>query len=248
MGARFRHISINADDVERDRRFYESVCGWRFQPWGPPDFYLLADAGIGGGLQARREIAPGARMVGVEATVAVDDLHAARAAIEAGGGRIVSGPFHIETVGALIWFEDTEGNLCGAMRYDAADPIPPDAAAPAVVRQVALNADDVERAKGFYARVFGWAFSAGAGGSRVTRDSGMACVLLPRRELKSGARMIGFEACLAVADIEAFAAAVAAHGGQWLTAPAGDPAGAAAYFADASGNLLGVCGAGGQGA
>jgi predicted enzyme related to lactoylglutathione lyase len=241
MAARFRHIAINADDVERSRRFYESVCGWRFRPWGPPDFYLLENAGIGGGLQGRREIVPGVRMVGVEATAAVDDLPSTRAAIEAGGGRIVFGPVHIETVGTLIWFEDTEDNIVGAMRYDAADPTqPPDAGAAALIRQVTLNAGDVGRARRFYERVFGWTFSPGPSASQLTRDAGIACVLAPRRELKPGARMAGFEAGLAAADAKAFAAAVEAHGAGWLAAPAGDPAGGSAYFEDPGGNLMAV--------
>jgi hypothetical protein len=41
MPATFRHFSINADDVQRAKGFYEAVFGWTFEPWGPPDFYLL---------------------------------------------------------------------------------------------------------------------------------------------------------------------------------------------------------------
>ena len=32
------HFDVAADDVERARRFYERVFGWRFEAWGPPDF------------------------------------------------------------------------------------------------------------------------------------------------------------------------------------------------------------------
>jgi hypothetical protein len=39
MSAKLRHVAINADDVQRARRFYEAVFGWRFEPWGPPNFY-----------------------------------------------------------------------------------------------------------------------------------------------------------------------------------------------------------------
>lgn len=118
MPARARHFSINADDLHRAKAFYQAVFGWEFQPWGPPDFYLIPNAGIGGALQGRREIKPGARMLGFEVTMAVDDIDATVAAVEAAGGKIVMQPYHIETVGTLIWFEDTEGNLVGAMKYD----------------------------------------------------------------------------------------------------------------------------------
>jgi hypothetical protein len=115
-----RHFAINADDVQRAKGFYESVFGWTFQPWGPPDFYQIQGAGqgFGGALHGRREIKPGARMIGFEVTMGVDDIDATIAAVEAAGGKVVMGPHHIGTVGTVIYFEDTEGNLVGAMQYD----------------------------------------------------------------------------------------------------------------------------------
>lgn len=120
MAAILRHFAINADDVPRARRFYESVFGWTFDPWGPPGFYQIKNAGQGflGALQGRREIAPGAHMHGFEVTMGVDDLKATITAIETGGGKIIMPPYRIEGVGELIFFEDTEGNLVGAMQYD----------------------------------------------------------------------------------------------------------------------------------
>ena len=38
---------------------------------------------------------------------------------EADGGKVTMAKFRIETVGDLIWFEDTEGNRVGAMKYRA---------------------------------------------------------------------------------------------------------------------------------
>jgi predicted enzyme related to lactoylglutathione lyase len=135
MSARFCHFAINADDVPRAKAFYEAVFGWTFDPWGPPGFYQIKNAGAGvlGALQGRRELAPGVRMAGYEATMGVEDLKATIAAVEAGGGRILMQPFRIQGVGELIWFEDTEGNLVGAMQYEPrvlpkdADGAPPEA-------------------------------------------------------------------------------------------------------------------------
>ena len=39
------------------------------------------------------------------------------AGVEAAGGKVVMAKFRIETVGDLIYFEDTEGNRVGAMQY-----------------------------------------------------------------------------------------------------------------------------------
>jgi hypothetical protein len=121
MAAKFRHLALNADDVQRAKAFYESVFGWRLEPWGPPDYYQARNAADGmiAALQHRRELKSGVRMAGFEATLAVDDLDATIAAIEAAGGRMLSRPIYIETVGRLAYFEDTEGNLVGVMQYDA---------------------------------------------------------------------------------------------------------------------------------
>lgn len=115
------HISsfaINADDVPRARKFYEAVFGWSFEPWGPPDFYLIQTgtppvARIGGGLQERRELVRGQKMIGFECTISVDDIDQTMRAIEANGGRIVAPKFHIPTVGTVAYFADPEGNVAG---------------------------------------------------------------------------------------------------------------------------------------
>lgn len=123
MAARFRHLALNADDPQRAKAFYETVFGWRLEPWGPPDYYQARNVGDGfvAALQHRRELKPGARMLGFEATLDVDDLDQALAAIQAAGGRIVSRPIYIEEVGRLAYFEDPEGNLVGVMQYDRAE-------------------------------------------------------------------------------------------------------------------------------
>jgi len=120
MAATFRHFAINADDVQRAKHFYEGVFGWRFDPWGPPDFYQVKNAGTGllGALQGRRDIVPDGRATSFEASFGVENLKATIAAIEAGGGMIVMQPYRIDGVGELIYFQDTEGNLVGAMQYD----------------------------------------------------------------------------------------------------------------------------------
>ena len=85
MAAQLRHISINAGDVARGKRFYERVFGWTYEPWGPPDFYIVRNAGatFNGGLQGRRELKPGARMGVFEVSFGVADAKALVRAVEA---------------------------------------------------------------------------------------------------------------------------------------------------------------------
>lgn len=123
MTANLAAFAIHADDVERAVTFYEAVFGWRFEPWGPPGFYLIqtgdeASPGVQGLLHKRHEPRSGAGLNGFEPTFAVDDVDAVLAAVEANGGTVTVGKSPIPTVGVLIRFLDTEGNDVGAMKYE----------------------------------------------------------------------------------------------------------------------------------
>jgi predicted enzyme related to lactoylglutathione lyase len=117
-----KHFSINADDIARARRFYEKIFGWTFQPWGPPDFYMIGmggpESGIQGSLQRRRALAPDLKVNGLECTFAVDDVEKVAAAVRANGGRVLMERTILAGIGELIFFQDPEGNVMGAMRYD----------------------------------------------------------------------------------------------------------------------------------
>ena len=121
MSTKLRHFAINADDVQRAKAFYEKSLGFEFNPWGPPNFYQVKNVGDGliGALQERRELVIGKPANTFETTLGVDDLKLTIAAIEANGGKIVMPPFHIQGVGELAYFEDTEGYVCGIMQYES---------------------------------------------------------------------------------------------------------------------------------
>ncbi len=124
MASNVKHFAINADDLARARRFYEGVFGWKFEPWGPPNFFLIKtgtekEPGIQGALQGRRELISGKPMIGYECSIGVDDVDQVAAAVRANGGRVLMERTTIVGVGHLIFFEDTEGNVAGAMQYDS---------------------------------------------------------------------------------------------------------------------------------
>ena len=118
------HFAINADDVPRARRFYEQVFGWTFSAWGPPNFYQIQTngpgepSGVRGALQGRRELVKGQPTIGFECTIAVSSIDDTAAAVLANGGRTVLAKSIIVGVGTLMFFQDPEGNVFGAMQYD----------------------------------------------------------------------------------------------------------------------------------
>ena len=122
MANNVSHFHFEADDLARARRFYETVFGWRFRAWGPPDYFMIATGdearpGIHGSLGRRSRPRSGGEPGGFEVTIAVDDVDAAAKAIGAQGGALLQRKSVIHGVGEHIRFRDTEGNVVSAMRY-----------------------------------------------------------------------------------------------------------------------------------
>jgi len=116
-------FAINADDVPRARDFYQKVFGWTFEPWGPPNFYRIETGETlarVGGLQERRELVPGGRMIGFECTITVDNLDETIRAIESNGGKMVTQKFRIPGICTVAYFQDTEGNVAGVSELEKA--------------------------------------------------------------------------------------------------------------------------------
>ncbi len=119
----------------------------------------------------------------------------------------------------------------------------------------AINADDVPATRRFYEQVFGWRFTAwgppgfyhispGDGGvadGPATGDGSIVGALQKRRDLIPGRPTTGFECTIAVADVDAIARAVPAHGGRILMERSTIPGvGDLIFFADPSGNVVGA--------
>jgi predicted enzyme related to lactoylglutathione lyase len=119
------HFEIFATDVERARRFYERVFGWRFEPGGPPDLFHIetgspAERGVTRGLVAKRTRGPAAEgnINAFRVTISVAAIGEIAAAIAAAGGTLRSPVVDIPGVGRLVEFADTEGNIACAMQYE----------------------------------------------------------------------------------------------------------------------------------
>jgi uncharacterized protein len=113
----------------------------------------------------------------------------------------------------------------------------------ATLRHFAINADDVDRARGFYETVFGWTFTPwGPPGFFQTRDAGGQVMgALQERRNWGPTKLHSFETSFGVADIRATLAAAEAGGGRVMMPPYMiDGVGEIGYFEDPEGNICGV--------
>lgn len=107
----------------------------------------------------------------------------------------------------------------------------------------AINADDVDRCRAFYEKVFRWTFTAwGPPGFYQIEGAGeVRGALQQRRALVPGQRTVGFECTIAVDSIDATEKAVLASGGRVLL-PRSVIVGVGTlmFFADPDGNAFGA--------
>ena len=121
--ANIAYFEIPADDVERAKRFYHSLLGWKIEPTKTPmDPAMVAsmqyqdvstgDAKEGtmsmGGMYKRQM--PDTPIINY---VIVEDFDKVLAKVEKLGGKIVMPKMEIKSVGLTAIIQDTEGNVIG---------------------------------------------------------------------------------------------------------------------------------------
>jgi uncharacterized protein len=106
----------------------------------------------------------------------------------------------------------------------------------------AINADDVERARAFYEKVFGWKFAAwGPPGFYMIEQAGVLGSLQGRRALDKTARTVGYECTVGVPSIDATEKKVLAAGGKVLMERSVIVGvGTLMWFQDSEGNAFGA--------
>ena len=103
------HVEVPGPDLDKMQAFYGSLFDWQFVPMGPT--YLLFTAGEdGGGIDSEMEVRDG----GVTLVLAVPDIDAKLAEIEAAGGEKLTEKTAIsEDHGYYAYFRDPCGNKMG---------------------------------------------------------------------------------------------------------------------------------------
>ncbi len=118
---------------------------------------------------------------------------------------------------------------------------------PNQVAHFAINAEDLDRTRAFYEKVFGWKFQPwGPPGffQISTADNhppGILGALQKRREIVKGERMNGFECTISVKSIDRAIAQIQANGGTIVMKKATIPGvGTLIFFKDPDGNIAGA--------
>lgn len=117
------HFEIQADDVARAKKFYETVFGWEIDQMmkeeeGGMDYWGLKTGedgtpGINGGLYKR---IPNDEIYTFDCTLQVEDIDKAVEDVKKAGGTIISEKAEIPGVGWFAGAKDTEGNKFGMMQ------------------------------------------------------------------------------------------------------------------------------------
>lgn len=117
-----QHFEIPADDLDRARKFYGEVFGWKLVDFSTPGMEYVSVyttevddkrmpkqvGAINGGMFRRNDI-----ITGPTIAVAVDDIDAKLRKIQAAGGRVVMEKRAIDSMGFYAYIRDTEGNVIG---------------------------------------------------------------------------------------------------------------------------------------
>jgi len=114
-GTPILHVEIPCTNMERVKKFYESVFGWTFKPW--TEYYTLFNTKgkssvTGGFWLIDKEYIPHDRFITLY--IHVDDIFHTLQKVEAQGGEIVKEKtLAFEDIGYYAFFRDSEGNQLG---------------------------------------------------------------------------------------------------------------------------------------
>jgi len=113
------HVEIHSGDVERTKRFYGDVFGWKFQDIPEMNYSLWTAPGEpAGGLQKHGDKGPM-----VLDYIYANDIDATLAKIAASGGRVLSPKSEIQGQGWWALFQEPGGNVMAL--YEALRKAPP---------------------------------------------------------------------------------------------------------------------------
>ena len=121
------HFEMAGEDLERMKKFYEGVFGWKTQQMGPEmGNYVLANTDetdekgmlkktnrINGGFYKKMD---DPQMNAPSVVIAVENLENAIEKVKSSGGSILTDIMPIPGIGRYVSIKDTEGNRVGVLQ------------------------------------------------------------------------------------------------------------------------------------
>ena len=115
------HFDISADDVQRARKFYEKLFGWKIYkyPHSTEEYFYVettkpnGEQGLSGGISKREK--PNHKITNY---IEVDSIDDSLIQVKRFGGKIIEPKAEIPTVGFMARCEDTEGNIFGLLEVE----------------------------------------------------------------------------------------------------------------------------------
>lgn len=165
----FSWVDLSSRDLEASKSFYSRLFGWNADTIPDPEAGGYGMFTLKGKLVAGFGPTMGPDQPSAWSTyIATDDIEATVKAISGAGGQIVAGPMDVFDQGRLAVFVDPTGaftSLWEARAMRGAQLVNE----PGTVCWNELDTRDVETAKRFYTKVFGWGESTSEpGGSSYT--------------------------------------------------------------------------------
>jgi len=121
------HFDIPSDDIERSKKFYNDLFGWKFDKWSGSDsmpegmeYWLIStvdDKGnkaLGGGMGKRQS----PQQQGITNFFDVKSIQEYSARVEQLGGKIISPKMPVPGMGYMAMCTDTENNGFGIVEAD----------------------------------------------------------------------------------------------------------------------------------
>jgi predicted enzyme related to lactoylglutathione lyase len=114
------HFEIPSDDIERARKFYKNVFGWKMDSMPDMEYTLIGTTpvdengmptepgSINGGMMKRQ-----LPIISPVITISVENIDNSMKNIKKMGGEMIRGKMLVGDMGYTAYFKDTEGNILG---------------------------------------------------------------------------------------------------------------------------------------
>lgn len=114
------HFEIPSDDIERARKFYKNIFGWKMDSMPDMEYILIGTTpvdengmptetgAINGGMMKRQS-----PIISPVITISVENIDNALKNIKKMGGEMIRGKMQVGDMGYSAYFKDTEGNILG---------------------------------------------------------------------------------------------------------------------------------------